>query len=117
RAARTHLGFASQDIAMYFSATVRENLNLFGGLRGLRRAALRAQIDRVAEQMQLGEVIDRHLGLLSGGQRRRAHVAAAILGEPRVILLDEPTAGADPPTRLALLSAVRERAAAGAAVI
>jgi ABC-type multidrug transport system ATPase subunit len=117
RIARRHLGCAPQEVAMYFSATVKENLLLFGGLIGLRRAALKSAIDDVVDHMQLAGVLDRPVGVLSGGQRRRAQVASALLGTPSLLLLDEPTAGADPPTREALLSAVRDRAAAGAAIV
>jgi ABC-2 type transport system ATP-binding protein len=117
RLARRHLGYAGQDSGLYFSASVKENLQLFGGLQGLRGAALRRAVAEVVGQMQLDAVMDRAVGVLSGGQRRRAHVATALLGAPRLLLLDEPTAGADPPTRNALLTAVRERARQGAAVV
>jgi ABC-type multidrug transport system ATPase subunit len=115
--ARRVLGCAPQEVALYFSATVRENLILFGGLAGLRRAALASAVAEAVEQMRLAEVLDRPVGVLSGGQRRRTQVATSLLGTPKVMLLDEPTAGADPPTREALLTAVRARAAAGAAVV
>jgi ABC-2 type transport system ATP-binding protein len=117
RAARSRLGFAPQESAMYVSATVLENLHVFGGLAGLRRAALRAAVTEVSEQMQLGALLDRPVGWLSGGQRRRTQVATALLGRPELLLLDDPTAGADPPTRQALLTAVRARAAEGAAIV
>lgn len=117
RAARAHLGYAPQEVALYFSATVRENLMLFGGLAGLRRGLLRASVDEVAATMRLDGVMDRAAAVLSGGQRRRAQIASALLGAPALLLLDEPTAGADPPTRDSLLAAVRARAAGGAAVV
>jgi ABC-2 type transport system ATP-binding protein len=71
----------------------------------------------VAEELMLGDVLDRQCAVLSGGQRRRTQAASAMVGAPRVLLLDEPTAGADPQTRQALLAAVRARARAGAAVV
>jgi ABC-2 type transport system ATP-binding protein len=110
-------GVAPQEAALYPSATVRENLRLFGTLAGLRRAALRRAISGVADELMLGEVLDRPTGLLSGGQRRRAQAAVALVADPPLLLLDEPTAGADPETRTALLDAVRTRAAAGTAVL
>ncbi|MBY8885817.1 ABC transporter ATP-binding protein [Streptomyces sp. PTM05] len=117
REARRLLGVAPQELALYGNATVRENLRLFGALAGLRRTALARAVDRVAEELRLTDVLDRPAGLLSGGQRRRTQAGTALVGEPALLLLDEPTAGADPDTRAALLAAVRARAAAGAAVV
>ena len=117
RAARALLGVAPQELALYPTVTVREHLRLFAGLAGLRRAAAARSVTSVAEELMLGEVLDRSCSVLSGGQRRRAQAAAAMVGAPRVLLLDEPTAGADPETRTALLAAVRARADAGAAVV
>jgi len=116
RHARALLGIAPQELALYPSLTVREHLRLFGRLAGVRGTALHRQIDQIAQAMCLTEVLDRPAGLLSGGQRRRTHTATALLHHPRVLLLDEPTAGADPTTREALLAAVRAQADAGAAV-
>jgi ABC-2 type transport system ATP-binding protein len=117
RRARRLIGVAPQEQALYVSATVRDNLRLFGALAGLRGSSLRAAISSVAEELRLTGVLGQRAGLLSGGQRRRTQAAAALIGEPRLLLLDEPTAGADPETRAALLAAVRARAAAGAAVV
>jgi ABC-type multidrug transport system ATPase subunit len=115
-AARRHLGLAPQHLALYPSASVRQNLAVFGGLAGLRRRALRAAIDGVATATGLADVLDRPVGLLSGGQQRRAQTATALLHRPTVLLLDEPTVGADPQTRQAMLAVVRQRADAGVAV-
>ena len=117
RAARALLGVAPQELALYPTVTAREHLRLFAGLAGLRRAAARRSVAAVADELMLGDVLDRRCAVLSGGQRRRVQAAAALVGAPRVLLLDEPTAGADPETRQALLAAVRARAAAGAAVL
>ncbi|NGN70304.1 ABC transporter ATP-binding protein, partial [Streptomyces sp. A7024] len=116
-AARALLGLAPQELALYPSATVREHLRLYGSLAGLRRRTLRTAVEAVAEELQLTAELDRRAGLLSGGQRRRTQAAAALIGDPPLLLLDEPTAGADPDTRAALLAAVRARADAGAAVL
>lgn len=117
RAARALLGVAPQELALYPTVTVREHLRLFAGLAGLRRPAAGRSVTAVAEELMLGDVLDRRCAVLSGGQRRRTQAAAAMIGTPQVLLLDEPTAGADPETRAALLAAVRARAAAGAAVV
>jgi ABC-2 type transport system ATP-binding protein len=117
RGARALTGVAPQELSLYVSATVRDNLRLFGALSGLRRRALRLAVDQVAEELQLTSVLGQRFGVLSGGQRRRTQAAAALVGGAPLLLLDEPTAGADPETRAALLRAVRSRASAGAAVL
>jgi ABC-2 type transport system ATP-binding protein len=117
RAARSLLGVAPQELALYPSATVRDHLHLFAVLAGLRRGALHRAVDRVAEELQLTDVLRQRTGVLSGGQRRRTQAAAALVGGAPLLLLDEPTAGADPETRAALLEAVRARAADGAAIV
>ncbi|HEY1644415.1 MAG TPA: ABC transporter ATP-binding protein [Streptosporangiaceae bacterium] len=117
RAGRALTGVAPQEQALYLTATVRDNLRLFGTLAGLRGAVLRRAIDDTAEELLLTSVLGQRAGLLSGGQRRRAQAATALVGGAPLLLLDEPTAGADPDTRAALLTAVRSRAAAGAAVV
>jgi ABC-2 type transport system ATP-binding protein len=117
RAARSLLGYSPQELALYPGATVRDNVRLFAALAGLRRRALRRAVDLVAEELALTEVLGRYVGLLSGGQRRRAQAAVALVAGAQLLLLDEPTAGADPQTRSALLRAVRARAASGAAVL
>jgi ABC-2 type transport system ATP-binding protein len=116
RAARRRLGIAPQEIGLYHCATVRQNLRLFGALAGLRSRVLRQSIDEVAAALDLTGVLDRPVGVLSGGQQRRTQTATALLHRPAVLLLDEPTAGADPTTRRALLETVRRRAAEGVAV-
>jgi ABC-2 type transport system ATP-binding protein len=116
RAAKARLGLAPQDVGVYPAATVRENLRLFAVLNGVRRD-LAGAIDEAAEAMGIAGLLDRPAGVLSGGQQRRVHTAVALLHRPRVLLLDEPTVGADVATRSLVLESVRARAAAGAAVL
>ena len=113
RRARALTGVAAQDLQLYVTATVRQNLALCAGLAGLPRRAADDALDEVG----LAEVADRRVAVLSGGQRRRVQAACALLGRPQLLLLDEPTVGADPQTRSALLAAVRRRADEGAAVL
>ncbi|GGM42576.1 hypothetical protein GCM10011608_29030 [Micromonospora sonchi] len=111
------VGICPQHIALYPSATVREHLQLFGGVNGLRRRALRREIDELAVGLRLTEIMARRVGVLSGGQQRRTQAAVALIHRPRLMLLDEPTAGADPETRQAVLDVVKGRAAEGGSVI
>ena len=114
---RALLGLAPQELALYPTATARENLYVFAGLYGLPRREARHRIGPLAEALVLGGVLDRRVRDLSGGQQRRLQAATAMLHRPRLLLLDEPTVGADPVTRDALLAAVRAVAADGAAVV
>lgn len=115
--ARGEVGISPQHIALYRPLTVREHLELYGSLAGLRRKKLRAEIDELAEQLRLTSFLNRRAGLLSGGQQRRAQAATALIHRPTLLLLDEPTAGADPETREALLQVVKQRAREGAAIV
>lgn len=91
RAARRLLGVAPQELALYGSATVRENLRLFAGLAGLRGRRGVAEIAQVLDELCLTAVADRPVVALSGGQRRRVQAATAMVGSPPLLLLDEPT--------------------------
>jgi ABC-2 type transport system ATP-binding protein len=117
RAARTLSGVCPQETALYPAATVAEHLRLFGALAGLRGPALRRAVDDIAERMDLADVAGKPTGLLSGGQRKRTQAATALIAERPLLLLDEPTVGADPATRARLLAVVADRAAAGAAIV
>jgi ABC-2 type transport system ATP-binding protein len=117
RAARALMGVSPQETALYPSATVAEHLRLFGALAGLHGPTLRRAMDDIAERMDLADVSGKPVALLSGGQRKRTQAASALIADRPLLLLDEPTVGADPVTRTQLLAVVRDRAAAGAAVV
>ena len=106
-------GLAPQEIGIYPSLTVRENLWAFGELYGVSKR----RAERLLEPFVLTELADRPAGRLSGGEQRRLHTAIAVVHRPRVVLLDEPTAGADTQTRSAILRAVLDLASDGAAVV
>jgi ABC-2 type transport system ATP-binding protein len=113
----TRVGLAPQETALYEVLTVRENLAVFADLYGLRGRSRDARITEVAETLRLTTLTDRVVSLLSGGERRRLHTAIAFLHRPRLLLLDEPTVGADIETRAALLGIVQAAADEGAAVL
>jgi ABC-2 type transport system ATP-binding protein len=113
--ARRSIGVAPQAEAIYDDLSGEENLLFFARLLGVRnpRACAQRCLDRVG---LLARGRDR-VGTYSGGMRRRLNLAAAILHEPPLLLLDEPTAGVDPQSRASLLDLVRSLAAEGAAVL
>ena len=117
REARAALGWAPQELALYPTITARENLLAFGALGGLGSREATQRIAELAVALELTNVLDRPLGKLSGGQQRRVQAATAMVHRPAVLLLDEPTVGADPITRQAVLSAVRSMADEGCAVV
>jgi ABC-2 type transport system ATP-binding protein len=110
------LGLAPQELAIYPTLKVRDNLVVYGELAGLRGAALRRRIDETADALGIADLLRRQASALSGGQKRRLHTAMAMLHRPPLLLLDEPTVGADIESRQQLLGLVRHLAAEGAAV-
>jgi ABC-2 type transport system ATP-binding protein len=115
--ARGMIGLAPQDTGVYLPLSVRDNLRFFGGLAGMRGRELRARIDELAGALMLEGLLSRRASDLSGGERRRLHTAIALVHRPRVVLLDEPTTGADVQTRTEILRLVRAIAVEGAAVV
>ncbi len=116
-AAARRIGIAPQETGIYRVLTVRENLRFFGELAGVSRHDLGPRIAQVAEQLGLAQLLDRRADRLSGGEARRLHTACALLHRPGLLLLDEPTVGADVTARAELIEAVRQLAADGAAVV
>jgi len=115
--ARAHIGLAPQDIGIYPMVTVRHNLQLFAELTGMSGRTRNAQIEQIAAALRLEELLDRKSGELSGGQKRRLHTAIALLNDPPLVLLDEPTTGADVETRAALLDVVTDLARRGSSIL
>ncbi len=115
--ARRALGVVPQDVALYPEFSARDNLTFFGRLYGLQGSALRGRIDRVLELVSLQDRATEPVERFSGGMLRRLNIAAGLLHEPSVVLLDEPTVGLDPQTRASILDLIRAIASSGAAVL
>ena len=111
------IGYAPQETGVYPTLTVRENLRYFAGLAGFRRIELRERVDAVGDALGLTALFDRRGSEISGGERRRLHTAIALVHRPQLILLDEPTTGADVRTRSEILRLVRNLAETGSAVV
>ncbi|MGY6555778.1 MAG: ABC transporter ATP-binding protein [Wenzhouxiangella sp.] len=117
RAARAAIGLVPQQIALYPHLTVRENLNAFSRLAGLDRSAAMTAVARTVELCDLAGVVNELAGKLSGGWQRRVNIASALSHAPRLLILDEPTVGIDPPAREAIEVLLRRLADDGLAVL
>lgn len=105
---RQMIGLAGQYAAVEEAMTGRENLHMIGRLFGLSKAEAKAAAVRVLEQMQLTDAADRLVRTYSGGMRRRIDLGVSLVGSPRLLLLDEPSTGLDPGSRMQLWDAIRE---------
>jgi ABC-2 type transport system ATP-binding protein len=114
---RRCIGYVPQDIALYPDLTGRENLRFFGHLYGLHGRDLDARVDRELDVVGLRERGGDRVDDYSGGMKRRLNIAAGLLHEPRLLVLDEPTVGVDPQSRHAILESVGELGARGMAVL
>jgi len=99
---KTAIGYVSQRFSLYSDLTVLENLKFYGRIYGLRSERLQRRIQAVMDFAGLHRYADMLTGNLSGGWKQRVAVATAILHEPKILFLDEPTAGVDPMSRRAL---------------
>jgi ABC-2 type transport system ATP-binding protein len=104
---RSLIGLSGQYAAVDENLTGRENLVMFGRLYQMSKATARARADELLEQFTLTAAGDRIAKTYSGGMRRRLDLASALIGQPRVLFLDEPTTGLDPRSRLGMWDVIR----------
>ncbi len=115
--ARAVIGLAPQEIALYGSLTARENLSYFGSLYGMKGSELADRVERRLSHVGLSERADERVDTYSGGMKRRTNLAAALVHDPRLILLDEPTVGVDAQSRRLIMELIGELRAGGAGII
>lgn len=97
---RRHIGYVPQQQQMFSGFTLRRFLLYISGLKGIDRKTADMQISEIVGKVNLENVMDKKLSAFSGGMKQRALLAQALLGDPSVIILDEPTAGLDPNERI-----------------
>ena len=116
-AARSALGWIPQELALYSRLTCRENLRSFGRYHGLRGTRLEQAVSRCLDWATLDDRAGDLVKNLSGGMKRRLNMAAGLIHEPRLVLMDEPTVGVDPQSRNHIFEMIEKLHAEGMSVI
>ena len=114
---RQSLGLVPQDVALYPTLTARENLDFVGRLYGMHGRQLRERLDLCLAAVGLADAAERPIQTYSGGMKRRANLAAGLLHQPQLLVLDEPTVGVDAQSRQAILELLIELNRQGTTII
>ncbi len=114
---KPHLGYVPQEIALYDSLSGFENLKYFGGLYGLSGTELKKRISAVSEIIGIDDRLKDKVSQYSGGMKRRINIGVALLHQPKLIIMDEPTVGIDPQSRNHILETVKRLNQEGMTVI
>jgi len=115
--AKRAMGITPQEAGVFDRLTVREHFELFARLKHLSKSEARDAAQEVIAELELSTEINKRVGSLSGGQRRRVLIGLALLGRPPLLVLDEPTTGLDPASRRAVWGVIRRAVATGTTVI
>lgn len=116
-ALKRRIGYMTQKFSLYEDLTVAENLDFLASIQGLGRAQARRRVAELLERYWLGDLRDRLSGTLSGGQKQRLALAGAVLHEPDLLLLDEPTSAVDPQSRREFWDSLFQLAEAGTTLL
>jgi len=116
-AAKHKIGLVPQDLALYEDLAARENLRLFGALYGLKGAQLKARCDAVLALVNLADRAGDKPSTFSGGMKRRLNIGAALMHDPQLLILDEPTVGVDPQSRNAIFDTLEQLKRMGRSLI
>lgn len=111
------IGYVPQQLALYRDLSAQENLRFFGRLYGLSGRRLAARVDEILALVGLSDRARDRVDTFSGGMARRLHIGVGLLHRPRLLVLDEPTAGVDPQSRNAILESVAQLAEEGIAIL
>jgi ABC-2 type transport system ATP-binding protein len=116
-AVKRHIGYMSQRFSLYEDMTVAENIRLYGGIYDLSAREIRERTDRMLDRLGLAHAASTFVRSIPLGWRQKLAFSVALLHEPRVVFLDEPTSGVDPITRRQFWELIYETAAAGTTVL
>jgi ABC-2 type transport system ATP-binding protein len=116
-AIRHDIGYMSQKFSLYEDLTVRENIRLYGGIYDLTRQQVRERTDAILARLGIESVATRAVRDLPLGWRQKLALSVAVLHQPRIVFLDEPTSGVDPITRRQFWELIYESAASGTTVL
>ncbi len=116
-AVKRRIGYMSQRFSLYEDLTIRENIRLYGGIYGLSSAEVRRRTDRIVARLELESAADEAVRALPLGWRQKLAFAVALLHEPPLVFLDEPTSGVDPITRRQFWEMIYEAARGGTSVL
>ena len=114
---KRRIGLVPQEVALYEELTARDNLRFFGGLYGLRGAGLERAAASVLDLVGLADRARDRVATYSGGMKRRLNLAAGLLHDPDILLLDEPTVGVDPQSRHAIFENLQALKRRGKAIL
>ena len=114
---KEHIGYMSQKFSLYRDLTVAENIAFFGGVYGLTGERLRSRAVRIVEMAGLHGMEESMTGALSGAHQQRLALGCALMHEPPVLFLDEPTSGVDPLSRRRFWDLIQEKAAQGTTIL
>ena len=113
---KKNIGYMCQKFSLYNDLTVKENIMLYGGIYGMRKALIRERTEMLLEKLSFREYGDRLISDLPLGLKQKLAFSVAVLHEPRIVFLDEPTGGVDPITRRQFWEMIYETAARGITV-
>ena len=116
-AIKRDIGYMSQRFSLYEDMTIRENIRLYGGIYGLDDGAIRARTERILSRLGLERAADELVRAIPLGWRQKLAFSVALLHEPRLVFLDEPTGGVDPITRRQFWELIYQAAGAGTTVL
>ncbi len=107
---RKHIGFMPQQQELYNNMTAQTFLGYIAALKGMKSENISTEIEKILEQVELSDCADKKIGGFSGGMKQRVLIASAILGNPDLIIFDEPTAGLDPKQRVTIRKLTKQLA-------